>query len=183
MFLKAPQASESLQTFQDISLPNFESLSSLAQIIKQCQSGTFQFPGFPQHLGANHLQRQDERSDSIFYQSPRFVTHIDDLAISALMDYYQEHLKDNEKVMDLCSSWISHLPNSLKLASLVGIGMNEKELKANKKLSKFYVQDLNKKADLSKFGDETFDSVLCAVSVDYLIKVSILICPSTTFRI
>ena len=49
--------------------------------------------------------------------------------------------------------------------------MNESELKENPSLTDGYtVQDLNKNPSLSQFPAETFDSVLCSVSVDYLVR-------------
>jgi SAM-dependent methyltransferase len=46
-------------------------------------------------------------------------------------------------VLDLCSSWISHLPKEISYERVVGVGMNEEELAANKQLTNFCVQDLN----------------------------------------
>ena len=88
------------------------------------------------------------------------------------MNYYDGNLKSETKIVDLCSSWISHLPNQLNFKSVIGIGMNEKELKANKRLTKHYVVDLNKNPKLNMIKSESIDSVLCTVSVDYLIRVS-----------
>eukprot|EP00957_Ditylum_brightwellii_P174633 13297194-Ditylum_brightwellii.AAC.1 len=77
--------------------------------------------------------------------------------------------KKNVDVLDLCSSWISHLPNDgVSLGRVVGVGMNEAELKANQQLTEYYTQDLNKQPDLSQFDDESFDVVCNVVSVDYL---------------
>ena len=88
------------------------------------------------------------------------------------MNYYDENLKSDSDIVDLCSSWISHLPNQFNFKSVIGIGMNEKELKANKKLTQHYVVDLNKNPKLKMIESESIDSVLCTVSVDYLIRVS-----------
>ena len=49
-------------------------------------------------------------SDSYFYDTPRFVTHIDDPAIAALTKYYSEVLPPSNTpgvaVLDMCSSWV-----------------------------------------------------------------------------
>ena len=117
------------------------------------------------------LTKQDESNDSIFYNQPRFVQHIDDNAINALKSYYEEVLVQNNDeslvVLDLCSSWISHLPNNFTASKVVGLGMNEEELKANEQLNEYVVQNINVDAALP-FGDNTFDFVLNAVSVDYI---------------
>merc|ERR1712062_699669 len=73
-------------------------------------------------------------------------------------------------IVDLCSSWISHLPYNKKFGKVIGIGMNQKELKKNKRLDEFYVHDLNSNPTLSMLNDMSVDHVIIAVSVDYLIK-------------
>ena len=168
VYVENSEESEVLQSFLSIPLPKFE--KNYQEIITECQKRKFQFPLFPEHLGQNHLERHDESSDSIFYNSPRFVTHIDDFAIESLMNYYEKKLKNDMKIMDLCSSWISHLPNTLKFNSVIGLGMNEAELQKNKRLTKFHIQDLNKNPGLEKFKSGSLDAVLCTVSIDYLIR-------------
>jgi len=120
------------------------------------------------------LNRLDNSDDSAFYEEPRFVTHIDDGAIASLKKYYQEEFtqlnKDSLDVLDLCSSWISHLPENMKYGKVVGVGMNEKELAKNNQLTDFVVQNLNDNPDMSQFDDNSFDVVCNVVSVDYLTK-------------
>ena len=70
------------------------------------------------------LERMDESPDFYFYTQPRFVTHIDDGAIASLTTYYREALSEGDDVLDLCSSWVSHLPRELTLGRVVGVGMN-----------------------------------------------------------
>ncbi|GAB5030758.1 methyltransferase type 11 [Nannochloropsis oceanica] len=118
---------------------------------------------------ATDFQRQDESTDTSFYSSPRFVTHIDDPAIKALTDYYAVAFPPNAEVLDICSSWISHYPEGAKRKRTVGMGMNEAELAKNKQLDEYVVKDLNVDPTLP-FCDESFDVVTCVVSVDYLIK-------------
>ena len=121
------------------------------------------------------LNRLDNSVDSSFYAEPRFVTHIDDRAIELLTDYYRAEFASIKKkepldVLDLCSSWISHLPTDVKYGTVAGVGMNEKELEANKQLTEYYVQDLNEQPLLSQFEDNSFDVICNVVSVDYLTK-------------
>ena len=129
---------------------------------------------FINRICSDPLTREDPTKDTEFYEYPRFVTHIDDTAIESLRSFYKSHLKDDSTVIDLCSSWISHLPPEKKFVKVIGIGMNEKELKANKRLDEIYVHDLN---DLSQrenllpmLDTESVDHVICAVSIDYLIQ-------------
>lgn len=119
------------------------------------------------------FQRFDESSDTLFYEMPRFVTHIDDQAIAALTKYYSEVLPSSNTtgvaVLDMCSSWVSHYPSGYKQERIVGMGMNEEELKRNSVLTEYVVQDLNNNPKLP-FGDGTFDVITNVVSVDYLTK-------------
>ena len=115
------------------------------------------------------FKRQDEDDDSYFYNSPRLVYHIDDPAVSALTQYYRDEFSEGADVLDICSSWISHFPNDVRLGRRVGLGMNKMELAENKQLDEFVVQNLNKDPILP-FKEESFDFVTCVVSVDYLTR-------------
>ncbi|KAH7383561.1 hypothetical protein BKA64DRAFT_582266 [Cadophora sp. MPI-SDFR-AT-0126] len=117
---------------------------------------------------AEDLRRQDEISDTEWYQLPRFVQHIDDGAIASLKSYYDAIVKPNHSVLDLCSSWTSHLSTNLKPPSMIGYGMNKLELERNPHLTKYFVKDLNKNPSLEEVPNESIDTVICNVSVDYL---------------
>eukprot|EP00521_Asterionellopsis_glacialis_P017036 CAMPEP_0195290924 /NCGR_PEP_ID=MMETSP0707-20130614/6591_1 /TAXON_ID=33640 /ORGANISM="Asterionellopsis glacialis, Strain CCMP134" /LENGTH=334 /DNA_ID=CAMNT_0040351107 /DNA_START=68 /DNA_END=1075 /DNA_ORIENTATION=+ len=139
------------------------------------------------------MGRVDTSNDAYFYNEPRFVTHIDDRAIESLTAYYQDEFttlvtaaaatnKDLD-ILDLCSSWISHLPITttkdnkdnnndshlpFSYGRVVGVGMNEQELQSNSQLTEYHVQDLNQHPCLDQFDNDSFDVVLNVVSVDYL---------------
>jgi hypothetical protein len=115
------------------------------------------------------FSREDEALDSQFYSEPRFVQHIDDTAIEMVKNTYGRFLKDNMEVLDLMSSWQSHLPANLSFSRLVGLGLNERELKKNSRLTERLVQDLNVNSKLP-FESNSFDVVVCTVSVEYLIN-------------
>ena len=129
---------------------------------------------------AADMGRIDSSDDGNFYDTPRFVTHIDDRAIESLTEYYRDEMNELYElnngrkldVLDLCSSWISHYPTDLedKLGIVAGVGMNEEELSANKQLYVHYAQDLNKNPSLAQFADDSFDIITNVVSVDYLTK-------------
>lgn len=127
-----------------------------------------QFPFRP-----TDFQRYDEQPDTVFYDSPRFVTHIDDPAIGALTKYYAETLPPSGNkdvaILDICSSWVSHYPEGYKAGKISGLGMNSDELARNKQLTDFAVKDLNTDPTLP-YPDNTFDVVTNVVSVDYLNK-------------
>lgn len=138
---------------------------------------------------AADLNRLDNSDDSKFYDSERLVTHIDDMAIQSLSDFYKESFEEaaaaNSEgaitqpktidVLDMCSSWISHLPvaekdSTFRYGTVVGMGMNQKELDLNKQLTSSIVQNLNIDPKLSSLEDESFDFVTMTVSIDYLIQ-------------
>ena len=114
------------------------------------------------------FEREDESADGFFYEQPRFVQHIDDTTIAALTAFYGEFLPADCRVLDLMSSWVSHLPTA-RYACVEGLGMNAEELAANKRLDAYVVHDLNEDPRLP-FEAERFDRALIAVSVQYLVR-------------
>ena len=114
-----------------------------------------------------HFRRVDESVDANFYQEPRLVTHIDDGAIGALRDHYAKFLPKNGRLLDLMSSWVSHYPDDLESERVAGLGMNADELAENLQLTEWVVHDLNADPVLP-YGDDEFDVVTIAVSVQYL---------------
>lgn len=111
--------------------------------------------------------RYDETPDEEFYEMPRLVTHIDDRAIAAVTQLYREFFTPDGEILDLMSSWVSHLPEEVRYSRVVGLGMNEVELKRNPRLDKYVVQNLNRTPKLP-FGEAEFDGVGICVSIDYL---------------
>jgi SAM-dependent methyltransferase len=111
--------------------------------------------------------REDEASDQRFYAMPRRVVHIDDGAIAALGRLYGDVLPAGGRLLDLMSSWRSHLPETLRAAKTVGLGLNAEEMADNPQLSSFVVHDLNHDPRLP-FGDAEFDGAMCAVSIQYV---------------
>ena len=115
------------------------------------------------------FRRLDESADAQFYDVPRLVTHIDDATIAALTQVYRERLPRGGVILDLMSSWVSHLPSDVTYARVAGLGMNRTELEHNPRLTDFIVHDLNETPELP-YEDATFDAVLNAVSIQYLVR-------------
>jgi SAM-dependent methyltransferase/FKBP-type peptidyl-prolyl cis-trans isomerase 2 len=111
--------------------------------------------------------RPDAQDDAHFYEKPRLVNHIDDQADATISSLYGRLLKPGNRVLDLMSSWNSHLPESLELAQLTGLGLNRKELEKNPRLTDYVVHDLNRNPVLP-FENQAFEAVICTVSVEYL---------------
>jgi SAM-dependent methyltransferase len=119
--------------------------------------------------------REDESPDPGFYGFPRRVVHIDDGAIAALGRLYADVLPAGGRLLDLMSSWRSHLPAGLAAGEVVGLGLNAEEMADNPELAKSIVHDVNRDPRLP-FGNEEFDGAMCAVSIQYVIH------PVTLFR-
>ena len=111
--------------------------------------------------------RDDEDADTSFYSFPRKVVHIDDGAIAALGRLYAEVLPAGGRLLDLMSSWRSHLPKGFRAGEVVGLGLNAEEMADNPDLTSHIVHDLNLEPRLP-FADAEFDGAMCAVSVQYL---------------
>jgi methyltransferase family protein len=113
--------------------------------------------------------RYDETPDEEFYLLPRFVTHIDDRAIAAVSQLYREFFPPGAEILDLMSSWVSHLPPEIEYRRVIGLGMNEAELRRNDRLDAYMIQNLNTNPRLP-FGDAEFDGCGICVSIDYLTR-------------
>lgn len=124
-----------------------------------------QLPGLPPWA----FEREDTSPDAAFYDFPRFVTHIDNGAIAVVTQVYRQTLPAGSALLDLMSSWVSHLPDDVTYGSVVGHGMNAEELAANPKFSRWFVQDLNQTPTLP-LEDAAFDGACLCVSVQYLIR-------------
>jgi SAM-dependent methyltransferase len=65
------------------------------------------------------------------------------------------------------SSWVSHLPPEMPFTEVIGHGMNAEELRTNPRLSRSFVQDLNR-TPLLPLESHTCDAALCCAGVQYL---------------
>ncbi len=121
---------------------------------------------FPE-LPAGAFEKVDPSPDTRFYAQARLVTHIDDAAIAAVTALYRDVLPAGGTVLDLMSSWVSHLPEGIAYAEVVGHGMNARELAANPRLDRRFVQDLNAEPVLP-LPPASVDAACICVSVQYL---------------
>ena len=109
----------------------------------------------------------DAEEDELFYEPPRLVCHIDDGAIAALTEFYRAVLPAGGVLLDLMSSWVSHLPPEIGYAEVIGHGMNATELAANPRLNRWFVQNLNRETTLP-LADASADAAMVCVSIQYL---------------
>jgi hypothetical protein len=109
----------------------------------------------------------DAEDDELFYEPPRLVYHIDEHAVAALTNFYRAVLPAGGVLLDLMSSWVSHLPPEIDYAEVIGHGMNAAELAANPRLSRWFVQNLNRNTPLP-LADNSVDAAMICVSIQYL---------------
>jgi hypothetical protein len=115
------------------------------------------------------FEREDAEQDRVFYRSPRLVPHIDSTASAEVAGIYARYIQPGIKVLDLMSSWSSHLADSDGPVAVTGLGLNEQELAQNPRLDERFIHDLNESPVLP-FEDKAFDLVICTVSVEYLTR-------------
>jgi SAM-dependent methyltransferase len=126
-------------------------------------------------LKPSFFEREDESDDSIFYAEPRLLVHIDEHAIESARRLYADLLPKHAALLDLMSSYRSHMPPELEWTRLAGLGMNDTELRENDQLTDYAVTDINADPQLP-YGDAEFDGAVVTVSVQYMTR------PVETFR-
>eukprot|EP00904_Undaria_pinnatifida_P006792 jgi/Undpi1/3242/HiC_scaffold_15.g06616.m1 len=109
----------------------------------------------------------NDGADAFFYNYPRICYHVDQGFLTHLTELYRERIPAGGAVLDMMSSWVSHLPPDVAYERVDGHGMNMEELGRNPRLDTKRVWDLNAEPRLP-FEDATYDAVVCAVSVQYL---------------
>ena len=129
---------------------------------ENAQDNYFGLPSFWFH-------RPDNETDDVFYEQARMVAHIDDATMAAVTDFYREFIPAGASVLDLMSSWLSHLPNDVALGRVAGLGMNAEELAANPQLTEWCVHNLNENPKIP-FAAGSFDRALIVVSIQYLTR-------------
>jgi len=118
-------------------------------------------------LPSGVFTKLDTEDDEFFYEPPRLVCHIDDGAIAALTVFYRSLLPPDGVLLDLMSSWVSHLPPEIDYKEVIGHGMNAAELAINPRLSRWFIQNLNREAKLPLAG-ASLDAAMICVSIQYL---------------
>ena len=117
----------------------------------------------------NEAQRRkwDSSDDQLFYAEPRFVQHLDEAFRERLTQLYRERIPRRAVVLDLMSSWVSHLPDDVPYERVIGHGLNEQELSANKRLDSHWLQNLNQDQTIP-LKSASVDAVLIVAGWQYL---------------
>ena len=110
----------------------------------------------------------DPSSDRLFYAQPRLVHHLDAQFRGRLTELYRRRIPAGADLLDVCSSWASHLPPEVEYRRVVGVGMNAAELARNPRLTSFFVRDLNEDSSPLELADQSFDAILCTAGLQYL---------------
>ncbi len=118
-------------------------------------------------LSTDDRCKSDISDDEIFYQQPRFVHHLSDSFRTRLTNLYSDYLLKHYIILDLMSSWVSHLPPNIRYKKVIGHGMNQAELSSNERLDKFFVQNLNNKQNMP-IEDSSVDVGLIVAGWQYL---------------
>ena len=120
-----------------------------------------------QILTESQRWKQDQSDDELFYREPRFVHHLDEAFRRRLTNLYLNHIPNNVTILDLMSSWVSHLPENASYKEVVGHGLNEEELRKNPRLTRWWIQNLNKNQELP-LNDESINVILIVAGWQYL---------------
>jgi len=112
-------------------------------------------------------RKWDSSNDELFYAEPRFVQHLDGAFRERLTRLYRERIPAGAVVLDLMSSWVSHLPEEVSYASVIGHGLNARELSANPRFERHWVQNLNRDQHLP-LESASIDAGLIVAGWQYL---------------
>ena len=118
-------------------------------------------------LSPAERDKLDRSDDSLFYAEPRFVHHLDASFRARLTQLYRERIPACAVVLDLMSSWVSHLPEDITYQEVIGHGLNGQELAANPRLDRHWLQNLNTTQQLP-MADNSVDAVLIVAGWQYL---------------
>ena len=118
-------------------------------------------------LSVTDRSKIDFADDQIFYQQPRYVHHLSDSFRKRLRHLYLNYLHKHYVILDLMSSWVSHLPEEIKFKKVIGHGMNEAELSSNKRLDRFWIQNLNQNQKIP-IESSSIDAGLIVAGWQYL---------------
>ena len=106
---------------------------------RQVDSPHREAPITESRLTPEYFERVDEEDDGVFYEMPRLVVHIDDGAIAAIGKFFKEQVPENSEILDLMSSWRSHWPQDHPKKRMVGLGLNDVELRENPDLDGYEI--------------------------------------------
>jgi SAM-dependent methyltransferase len=94
---------------------------------------------------------------------------VDPATVAAITDLYREVMPPGGAILDVVSSWVSHLPPEVHYRHVVGLGIDAHALAENAFLDEWRVQDLNHQPVLP-FANSEFDGAAICGAVQYLAR-------------
>jgi SAM-dependent methyltransferase len=94
---------------------------------------------------------------------------VDPAILAAITDLYREVMPAGGAILDVMSSWVSHLPPEVHYRQVVGLGIDAGALAENAFLDEWRVQDLNSDPRLP-FAGGAFDGAAICGAVQYLTR-------------
>ncbi len=94
---------------------------------------------------------------------------VDPATIAAITNLYREVMPPGGAILDVMSSWVSHLPPEAHYRHVVGLGTDVHALAENAFLDEWRVQDLNHEPALP-FANSEFDGAAICGAVQYLAR-------------
>ena len=91
---------------------------------------------------------------------------IDAIAVAAITELYREVMPSGGAILDVMSSWVSHLPPETHYRRVVGLGVDAGVLAENPFLDEWRVQDLNHDPHLN-FANGEFDGAAICGAVQH----------------
>lgn len=111
----------------------------------------------------------DGLPDLLLDPTPTACRLVDPAAIAAIVALHREVLPAGGAILDLASTWISHLPPEIPYRRVAGVGKDACELAENPFLDEWRVQDLNQNPSLP-FAANEFDGAILCVAVQHLTR-------------
>ena len=94
---------------------------------------------------------------------------VDAVAVAAITDLYRQVMPVGGAILDVMSSWVSHLPPEVHYRRIVGLGGDVGALAENAFLDEWRVQDLNQDPTMH-FAAGEFDGAAICGAVQNLIR-------------
>jgi len=97
------------------------------------------------------------------------IEDVDAAALAAITDIYREIMPEGGAILDVMSSWVSHLPPEIDYRRVVGVGVDACVLAENPFLDEWRVQDLNRSPTLP-FANGEFDGAAICGAIQHLTR-------------
>ncbi|MCF8062897.1 MAG: hypothetical protein K9M82_10305, partial [Deltaproteobacteria bacterium] len=92
--------------------------------MEQAHSGKHVHPDSPIR-SSDAFSRMDENEDSLFYETDRFVSHLDRTALATVEHVVGSLITvERPEILDLMAGWDSHIPAGVRPSRVVGLGLN-----------------------------------------------------------